>query len=229
MQLTPSPARRLRTGVLSLLAVLALTWCGCNAHGVAYYVFKPLWTKSLPYTIELGISLPHIVLMEGDMSQWRYMNDVDEREMARVFEQHFREEFAHNRHAKPGPVDGEHSIVIESIRLEETARTETCEGTEYTLQRMTVSIECLFRAPGMNERRTITLNEMEHLRRKEKENEVVCKVKNARASFGDLVRRGADKAFAKYGSVWHKHRKKEARKAKKAAKKAAKEAAKSAD
>ena len=216
----------MRRHLLPLLVggLLCTALSGCNAHGFGYYLFKPLWTKSLPHTIDLGISLPHIVLMEGDMGQWRYMNDVDEREMARVFEQHFREEVAHDRHAKPGPVDGEHSIVIESIRLEETARTETCEGTDFTLQRMTVSIECIFRAPGMNERRTITLNEMEHLRRKEKEDGVVCKVKNARASFADLVRRGADKAFAKYGSVWHKHRKRIARQNKRAAKKAAREA-----
>ena len=60
---------------------------------------------------------------------------------------------------------------------------------------------------------------MEHLRRKEKEDGVVCKVKNVRTSFEDLVIRGADKAFERYASVWHKHRKKEAKKAKKAAKK----------
>jgi len=214
--------------ILPLLAgvLLCTALSGCNAHGFGYYLFKPLWTKSLPYTIDLGVSVPHIVLMEGDMSQWKYMNDVDERAMAQTFERHFREEVNHARHAKAGSMEGEHSIAIEAIRLQETARTETCEGTSYTLQRMTVNIDCIYRAPGMNKRHTITLDEMEHLRRKEKEDGVVCKVKNARATFENLVCRGADKAYAKYGSIWHKHRKQVAREKERAAKKAARKAKK---
>ncbi len=228
MQLTPLTVPRSRLSAWALLAITAWALTGCNAHGIAYYLFKPLWTKSLPHDIELGISTPYIVLMEGDMSEWKYMNEVDERTMAQAFEQEFKAELAHERHAKPGNVDGAHSIVVEAIRLSETTRKEKCNGQSYTLHSMVVEIDCIYRAPGMHERRTIRLDEMEHLRKKEKEDEVVCKVKNIRASFENLVLRGADKAFAKYASVWHKHRKQAARKAKRAAKKAAKEAAKHA-
>lgn len=225
--MTPRFLHRWSNLILGAWFCLALG--GCSAHGVAYYLFKPLWTKDLPHSIELGISTPYIVLMEGDMAEWKYMNEVDERSLAQAFEREFKAELAHERRAKPGRVDGAHSIVVEAIRLSETTRTETCNGQPYTLHSMVVLIDCIYRAPGMSERRTIRLDDMEHLRRKEKENEVVCKVKNIRTSFESLVTRGADKAFAKYASVWHKHRKKEARAAKKAAKRAAKEAAKQPD
>ena len=195
---------------------------GCNAHGFTYYLFKPLWTKSLPHDIALGTSTPYIVLMEGNPSEWQYMNAVDERAMAQVFERHFREEVEHDRHAKPGTMDGEHTITIEAIRLQETSRTETREGQPYRLQAMKVLIDCIFRAPGMTERETITLYERESLKRKEREGHVECRVKNTNATFEDVVRRGADKAFAKYCTEWHRHRKKERRERKRAMKRAAK-------
>ena len=204
--------------LLTLLAMAGIALSGCSGHGVAYYVFKPLWTKSLPHDIELGISTPYLVMMEGDMAQWKYMNDVDERTLAQAFERAFKEELEHERHAKPGRMDGAHSIEVETIRLSETTRTEKCNGTPYTLHSMKVEIDCIYKAPGMSERRTIRLDEMEHLRRKEKEGVVECKVKNIRTSFESVVLRGADKAFAKYASVWHQHRKKSERAAKKAEK-----------
>lgn len=204
---------------LLLGAVLCMALSGCSAHGFAYYLFKPLWTKPLPHDVKLGFSTPYLVMMEGDPSEWKYMNEVEDRGMALAFEAEFKDLWEHERHAKPGRVDGEHSIVVEAIRLSETTRTESCEGTRYPLQTLQVHIDCIYRAPGMNERKTILITEMEHLRRKEKEDGVVCKVKNVRTSFEDLVVRGADKAFERYASVWHKHRKREAKKAKKAAKK----------
>ena len=87
---------------------------------------------------------------------------------------------------------------------------------------MKVLIDCIFRAPGMTERETITLYERESLKRKEREGHVECRVKNTNATFEDVVRRGADKAFAKYCTEWHRHRKKERRERKRAMKRAAK-------
>ena len=177
-----------------------------------------MWTKPLPYDIALGFSTPYLVMMEGDSSAWKYMNEVEDRGMALAFEAEFKDLREHERHAIPGHVDGEHSIVVEAIRLSETTRTECCEGTRHPLQTLHVHIDCIYRAPGMSERKTILITELEHLRRKEKKGGVVCKVKNVRNSFKDLVIRGADKAFERYASVWHKHRKRETKKAKKAAK-----------
>ena len=204
---------------LLLGAVLCKAMRGYSTHGFAHYLFKPLWTKPLPHDVALGFSTPYLAMMEGDPSTWKYLNEVEDRGMALAFEAELKALLEHERHAKSGRVDGEHSIVVEAIRLSETTRTESCEGTRYPLQTLQVHIDCIYRAPGMSERKTILITEMEHLRRKEKEDGVVCKVKNVRTSFEDLVIRGADKAFKRYASVWHKHRKKEAKKAKKAAKK----------
>ena len=97
---------------LLLGAVLCMALSGCSAHGFAYYLFKPLWTKPLPHDVALGFSTPYLVMMEGDPSAWKYMNEVEDRGMALAFEAEFKALWEHERQL--GRVDGEHSIVVEA-------------------------------------------------------------------------------------------------------------------
>lgn len=77
------------------------------------------------------------------------------------FQSELNQQLASDPKAKPGFIHSPHRIVVHSLTLTESQTTQSCDGQSFSLHRVKVNVACTFFAPGMEESRTVTLEDAE--------------------------------------------------------------------